>query len=327
MADSIQVWPPGFRVTDANDDPVPLGTVEFYNAGTSTPQTVYSDQDLSASLGAVVYLDSSGSPVASSGSSTKVAVYVGTADYKTILKDGDGSILETKDNLKGAINTAPFEASSEAIPIFPVITKSADYTVLTTDQGKVINVDSTAATRTITLPSAVTAGDNWCVIIRHVGSANEVTIATVSSQTISIPLPGGAATSFNLTSYAETITLVSDGANWHVISHVLGLKLGSGYHSKVHDLGTITSGTVTPDPENGNKQKLTNNGAFTLAPPSEACVIELWVTNAGSAGTITTSGFTVASGDSLNTTDTNKFRLTISTDDDGNSTLERRGLQ
>ena len=311
MVDSVQVWPPGFRVTDANDDPVASGTVEFYDAGTSDAQTVYSDHTLSTSLGAIVYLDSAGSPVASSGSSTKVAVYVGDTDYKTILKDSSGNTLETKDNLKGAVDTATFAAASEALPIFPVISKSADYTILTTDQGNVINVDCTAATRTMTMPSAVTAGDNWSVIIRHVGSANKITMATVSAQTMSLPLAGGATTSVQLTSYGESVHWVSDGANWHCISHVIGLELGSGYHAEVYDHGTITSGTVTPDPEEGNLQKLVNNGAFTLAVPGVDCTIILKVTNAASAGAITTSAYDVTNGDTLTTANGDVFWLTL----------------
>lgn len=311
MADSIAIFPPGYRVLDTDGDPVSGASIEFYDAGTTDARTVYSDNALSTALGTIVYCDSSGAPVASQGSASKVAVYTGTTDYKVIIKDSDGNTLETKDNLRGATNTTPFLAGDEALPTWPVVAKTADYTILTTDQANVINVDCTAATRTMTLPSAVSAGDNWVVAIRHIGSANKVTIATVSSQTISAPLPGGAATSMSLTSYGESVELVSDGANWHVKAGMIGLKLGSGYHYEVYDIGTIASGTVTPDPEEGNLQKMVNNGAFTLAVPAEDCSLMIQITNGATAGTITTSAYTIVSGDSFTTTNGDDFFVTI----------------
>lgn len=86
-----------------------------------------------------------------------------------------------------------------------------------------------------------------------------------------------------------------------------------GYPVTPYSIGTITSGTVTPNPANGNYQYLTNNGAFTLAAPSSDCAIDLFVTNAGSAGAITFSGYTVGSvpGSPLTTTNTHKFVISI----------------
>jgi len=307
MADATLVFPPGYKVTDDTGAVVSLATIEFYDAGTSDARTVYSDPTLSTAIGTTVYCDSSGAPVASSGSSTRVSVYTGTGNYKVIIKDGDGAELETKDNLLGALNTTPFSAGDEALPTFPVLAKSADYTVVTGDQASIINVDPTSATRTITLPDAVTVGDNWCIGIRHVGTANNVSIATVSSQTISAPLAGGAQTSMQLVSYGDSVMLVSDGANWHVAMGYLGLKLGSGYHSNVYDNGTVTSGTLTCDPEESNFHKVINGGTFTLGVPSEDCNIILQVTNNGDANTITTSSFTQVSGDAISTTDGDDF--------------------
>lgn len=72
--------------------------------------------------------------------------------------------------------------------------------------------------------------------------------------------------------------------------------LTGGFDSNAQDLGTITSGTVTPEVDGAsetNFKKLTNNGAFTLAPPSTSSdtTIRIRVINAASAGAITWSGF------------------------------------
>jgi hypothetical protein len=86
-----------------------------------------------------------------------------------------------------------------------------------------------------------------------------------------------------------------------------------GFTFTAHNLGTVSSGTTTPDPALGNYQYLTNNGAFTLAAPSSDCAIDLMVTNGASAGAITFSGFSVGSstGDSLTTTNGSSFLISM----------------
>ncbi len=73
-------------------------------------------------------------------------------------------------------------------------------------------------------------------------------------------------------------------------------------------LGTITTGTVTPDPGDRPMQHYTNNGAHTLAPGSNAGSYILDITNGASAGAITVSGWTKVAGDPFTTTNTEKFR-------------------
>lgn len=88
---------------------------------------------------------------------------------------------------------------------------------------------------------------------------------------------------------------------------------GLGFKEVSYSGGTQSgSGTYTPDAANGNKQHITNGGAFTLAPPSASSTIEVEITNNGSAGSITTSGFTKVVGDSFTTTNGNKFACLVS---------------
>jgi hypothetical protein len=87
----------------------------------------------------------------------------------------------------------------------------------------------------------------------------------------------------------------------------------AGYAVTPHNIGTVSSGTTTPAPANGNYQYYTNDGAHTLAAPTTDCAIDLLVTNGASAGAITFSGFTVGSapGSALTTTNTHKFVISI----------------
>ena len=87
-----------------------------------------------------------------------------------------------------------------------------------------------------------------------------------------------------------------------------------GYKFTAYNAGTHSSGTFTPDAANGNYQYLTNNGAFTWAVPAADSAIDTLVTNGASAGAITFSGYTVATGntgDPLTTTNGNKFIVSV----------------
>lgn len=84
-----------------------------------------------------------------------------------------------------------------------------------------------------------------------------------------------------------------------------------GFTATPNSLGNITSFTINP--ALGNYQYGTNHGAATWTAPTSDCGVDILVTNDGSAGTITFSGFTVSSstGDALTTTNGNKFLIMI----------------
>lgn len=95
--------------------------------------------------------------------------------------------------------------------------------------------------------------------------------------------------------------------------------LTAGYDSDVEALGTISSGTVTPEVDGAGEENfktLTNDGAFTLSPPStsSACCIRIRVINAASAGAITTSGFDAVYGDAYETTNAKEYWFYIDHD-------------
>lgn len=87
-----------------------------------------------------------------------------------------------------------------------------------------------------------------------------------------------------------------------------------GYTGTAYPIGTITTGTVTPDPANGNLQKVTNGGAFTLAAPtaSDDYTILIALKTVTGGGTITVTGFTKVTGDTITNANGDKFMLAIS---------------
>lgn len=216
MTDSVAVFPPGYRLTDSSTGaPLEGAVVSFFDAGTTTPKTVYSDAALSVVLGTSVTTDALGYPT--SDGTTKTMIYVGTAAYKVRVSTAGGTTIAEHDNIAGAVTT--FEPGNVAVTATrPVSTKSLAYTVLTTDQSAVFAGNCSSADVTFTLPSAVTVGAGWFVTVQHAGSANQVIISTSSSQSISSGVTNyGAVLTLSLS--GEEVTLISDGGNWRAISH------------------------------------------------------------------------------------------------------------
>ena len=216
MTDSVAIFSPGDRLTDNSTGAVlPGGVAYFYDAGTTNPKTVYADGDLSVTLGTSVTADALGYPT--SDGTTRTLVYTGTSDYKIVIKDANGVTVVTHDDVKGAPTTYN-PGSQSVVAETPVVTKSLNYTVLSTDQSTVFVGNCSSGDVAFTLPSAVDVGDGWFVDIQHAGSANQILIETVSSQTIS-----SGATDYStvmvLARSGESVRVVSDGGNWRVTSH------------------------------------------------------------------------------------------------------------
>jgi hypothetical protein len=219
MPDSGFIFSPAFRVVDASINAVAGGTLEFYEAGTSTAKTVYSDPTLSTSLGSIVYLDSAGHPVSAQGGSTKVVIYTGSALVKMIVKNSSAATVATYDNLKCTEDTSAFSGAGTGSGIEGVLAKATDYTIIEANDGYWIDADPTGGAFTVTFPGASDVGDGFAFGIRHAGTTttNAVKFTTVSAQTIS--MDGTTTTAGALTGGGEAIWFVSNGANWRAISH------------------------------------------------------------------------------------------------------------
>jgi hypothetical protein len=85
--------------------------------------------------------------------------------------------------------------------------------------------------------------------------------------------------------------------------------LTGGFQYTVDADGTKTSGTYTPAYTGGNVKTATNGGAHTLAPQSGDGTLVIQYTNDGSAGSITTSGWDIVTGDDLTTTSGHDFMM------------------
>ena len=124
----------------------------------------------------------------------------------------------------------------------------------------------------------------------------------------------GIASGATANSSDATLLARANHTGTQAISTVTGLQaaldgkqaIGSGQRT-VHDLGTISSGTMTPEPATGDMKKCVNNGAFTLAGPTQTGAYVLRITNGASAGAITLSGLTTIVGSATYATTNGKI--------------------
>jgi hypothetical protein len=173
-------------------------------------------------------------------------------------------------------------ASSDPIFGKVVLTQPATLSTLTISDGKTL-----AATKSVTLAG----GDGSTIAVaanKTLTASNSLTLAGTDSTTMTFPASSANVAALNLADQS-----LSGGAN---------------VTSK-----SLTTGSITIDCGACPLQYITNGGAFTITAPSNDGSCILLVTNNASAGSITFSGFSVGSntGDSLTTTNGNKFFITI----------------
>lgn len=96
-----------------------------------------------------------------------------------------------------------------AVIDMPTLVKSADYTVVAGDVGKLILASGAT---TITLLAAATAGDSFVIAIKKTDSANTITIDGNAAETID-----GALT-IVMGAQHSVVLLVCDGSNWHIVA-------------------------------------------------------------------------------------------------------------
>jgi hypothetical protein len=217
------------------------------------------------------------------------------------------------DPIKTAVESIDDNVSSAFGKVTGGITSVAnDYSVLSTDQGKIIVV--TVSGKIVTTPDATSVGSGFKIWVLNNSSGN-ITIDGYSTQTIdgtaniTVPAGKGVALDNNGSNW------FTDGQNWTVSLAISALTsgvmpAGVGAAATSYAKGTVSSGTYTPLYSDGNFQHYTNGGAHTLAPPANICTLVIECTNA-SAGAITTSGFSIVDGDTYSSSGTKKHLFYI----------------
>ncbi len=143
----------------------------------------------------------------------------------------------------------------------------------------------------------------------NLGHASDTTITRVSA--------GVAAVEGSNILLASGLGSITQAYDADTLKANLADILTAGFATTPYSAGTFSSGTYTPNEANGNLQYATNNGAHTLAPPTNNGTLIILYLNGASAGTITTSGFTMVTGNAFTTTNTSKFLCYITKHNNG----------
>jgi hypothetical protein len=101
-----------------------------------------------------------------------------------------------------------------------IVTKSANYTAAAADDTILANASTGVVT--ITLPTAVGVAGKVYTVKKIDSSANAVTVATTSSQTID------GVTTYSLANQYGGVNVQSDGSNWYIIANIFGRNGSTG---------------------------------------------------------------------------------------------------
>ena len=106
-----------------------------------------------------------------------------------------------------------------------VITKTANYTAVLADFGKLILAAASAVAVTITLPAAASAGNGFVIAIKAIDVTNVVTIDGNAAEIID------GATTLVLSNQHDSAVLRCDGSNWHVVAEKGGTSSDGEFRS------------------------------------------------------------------------------------------------
>lgn len=174
---------------DNNGDPLSGGTIESYEAGTSTNKDTFTTSVGDIANANPIVLDANG----------RASIWLETGSYKFITKDSLGNIISTVDNITGGASNV-FGST--------VISVSTNTNVTSTFLNNFI---SCTATLTLSLLDGATAGEGFIFVAKNDG-LGLVTIDPDGADTID-----GAST-LVLNPQAWSI-VVSDGTNWKTLTN------------------------------------------------------------------------------------------------------------
>jgi hypothetical protein len=225
---------------DNNGNPLNGGTLSFFAAGTSTPQTVYSDAALTTPLANPYTLDSAG---------RAPAIFLAASSYKIVLKDSGGATIATVDNFAGAT----YLAQQAVVPVVQTTTSTGtvnDFALTSTTAPLVILRCNNASDLILTGFVAGVAGQR--VIVQAVGAGNVLLTNQAGSTAANRLINFATSANTPLAAGAGVAEYVRDGttARWRLETHDQGAPITPTFAAGTYTANgamswTVGSGDVT----------------------------------------------------------------------------------
>ena len=214
--------------------------------------------------------------------------------------------------------------SVNAAAITSVNTKIAAVSALTSvNLAAVASVNTRVTNTSSALATSIGNSNTNIAAVSVLTSVNLAAITSINSAVLlkANNLSGLASDSTARTNLGVAIGSDVEAFNADILKADEADELTVGFSAAAYDCGVKSSGTFTPSVDLGNFQFATNGGAHTLAVPAKNCTMVILYKNNASAGTITTSGYTVTDGDTLTTTNGHEFFFYITRINDGSTTF------
>ena len=258
---------------------------------------------------------------------TSVAAF--TANQLTVVSGASftGKVSGTAAEFSGNVSAANLFASTNVFiggAAVPSASALAAVSALTSVNAAAITSVNTRVTNTSSaLATSIGNSNTNIAAVSVLTSVNLAAITSINSAVLlkANNLSGLASDSTARTNLGVAIGSDVEAFNADILKADEADELTVGISAAAYDCGVKSSGTFTPSVDLGNFQFATNGGAHTLAVPAKNCTMVILYKNNASAGTITTSGYTVTDGDTLTTTNGHEFFFYITRINDGSTTF------
>jgi hypothetical protein len=204
MAITILIVSGKFLSFKNDGTPNAAGKVYFFDPGTSTPKTTYSDSDLSVANAHPVILDAAG----------RATIYF-SGDADITVKDADDVTLYTQGNIN------PEETAVS-------VHYSTATTLTSADNGKWITT-----TADITLPTALAAGSGWQIHLKNLSTDPIDIIRTGSGDTLN-----SSVANLVLPPNGSVAIITNDGVTGFDIFYNTLIEIGTAVSGQVLGVGT-----------------------------------------------------------------------------------------
>ena len=300
------------RITSVSDYAVALSATMATSIGTANTR-ITSVSDFAVALSATM--------ATSIGNRTAAITSI-----NSVIGDGSGFITPSQlatvsaalATSIGTANTRITSVSDYAVALSATLATSiGNRTGAITSVNTVItNLSATLATSIGTANTRITSVSDFAVALSATLATSVGTRLAIASNLSDLNNAGTARTNLGVAIGSDVEAFDAD-----ILKADTADELTAGFSAAAHSAGTKSSGTYTPDVDDGNFQFATNGGAHTLGVPAKNCTMVILYKNNASAGTLTTSGYTVTDGDDLTTTNGHEFFLYITRINDGSTTF------